>query len=110
MQEPNQPHKTIDDLDFGEHNFSGYYMVVGCETFNPKWKASGKARRPPAHLHIMDRNQKYAQLGFWLTLFYDFGNTEDQRVQRGNAFLHNFLLGATYQFSSLTAKQLLRTE
>lgn len=111
-QAPNQPHKVIDDIDYGDLNISAYFMVVGRETFNPQWTSppNGKARRPPAHIHVMDGNGKYAQVTLWINLFSSFGVDEDARVIAGNKFINNFLLGATYEFSSLYARQLTRLE
>lgn len=110
-QVSSQPVKTIDDMDFGERKFRGFFMVVGREYFNPNWvvRPHFRNRRPPAHLFLRDKEDKYVQLAIWIGSFQLSENDDDQ-VEAGNAFLNSFLLGATYEFSSLCSKKLGRTE
>lgn len=111
VQATEQPYKIIDELQEGETKFKAIFMVVGKELCNPNWKPeANKIHRPPGHLKLRDKNNKYIMLTVWASLWKRVAQTDFQQMEYANRFMSSFLLGGTYEFSFLCTRELVRQE
>lgn len=111
LQTPKQPAKIIDELEEGEKMFKCFLMVVGKELCSLDWKPEkGKLYRPPGYLKLRDRNDKYIMMTIWANLWKGIAPTDQQQADFANRFMCSFLFGATYEFSFLNSRELVRNE